>query len=363
MEALVNTYNGRRVLVTGHTGFKGSWLCLWLKALGAQVCGISRDIPTEPSNFKLCGIERMVDNVWADINDYETMKQAIGAFQPEIVFHLAAQPLVLDSYKDPLYTFNTNIMGTANILEAVRTCPSVRAVVAITTDKVYANLECDYAYKETDKLGGYDPYSASKAAAEIVIDSYRSSFFNLSEYGAHHQVLLASARAGNVIGGGDFASFRLIPDCIKSFIKQERVLLRNPTYVRPWQHVLEPLYGYLLLGSKLLVGQKEFAEGWNFGPDKEDAMDVQRVVELLVKRWGQGVGYDVESGMKSHEAKLLMLDNSKAKELLKWFPVWPVKEAIDRIVKWSQVYRDNGDVGEICVNQIREYSEVVKQHG
>lgn len=363
MEGLVAAYKGKKVLVTGHSGFKGSWLSLWLNELGAQICGLSKDIPTQPSNFKLAAVEALGRNVWADINDRSAMKTIVDEFKPEIVFHLAAQPIVIDSYRDPIDTFSTNVMGTANVLDAIRGCDSVKAVVAITTDKVYANIEQDYAYTESDKLGGYDPYSASKAAAEIVIASYRCSFFNNETYGKDHHTLVASARAGNVIGGGDFAPYRLVPDCIRSFMAGENVVVRNPGYVRPWQHVLEPLYGYLLLGRGLMQGRVELAKAWNFGPDRLDAKNVASIVDLLVRAWGGPIGFELENTTSLHEAKLLMLDNTQAARELGWTPVWHVADAINRIVEWSQVYNNKGNVRDMCIKQIRDYSEEVRKNG
>ena len=262
-----NIYKNKKILVTGHTGFKGTWLCLWLEMLGAKVIGYSIDIPTKPSLFEM--VKPKCIDIRANISDFKKLNSVIKKYKPDIIFHLAAQPLVRLSYKKTLDTYQTNVIGTANILESIKLNKFVKAVVAITTDKVYLNNETGKPFRENDPLGGYDPYSASKAACEIVISSYRDSFFNIRDYGKKHNTLIASARAGNVIGGGDFAKDRLIPDFIKAILANKNLKIRNPKAIRPWQHVLEPLSGYLMLGAKLLKGKKEFAQAWNFGPEKK----------------------------------------------------------------------------------------------
>ena len=347
-----NIYKNKKVLVTGHTGFKGSWLCLWLELLGAKVIGYSVDIPTKPSLFEL--IKPKCIDIRADIKDFKKLNSVIKKYKPEIIFHLAAQPLVRLSYKETLNTFNTNVIGTANVLETLKENKFVKAVVCITTDKVYLNNETGKPFKETDSLGGYDPYSASKAACEIVISSYRNSFFNLKDYKKTHNTLIASARAGNVIGGGDFAKDRLIPDFIKAVLSNKKLEIRSPKAIRPWQHVLEPISGYLMLGANLLKGKKEFAQSWNFGPEKKDIKTVEQIVKILCKNFNNAK-YTESKAKQPHEAHYLKLDISKAKKELKWVPRWNINNALNKIIDWTKAYQQKKDMRKVCVEQIETF--------
>ena len=329
-------YRNRRILVTGHTGFKGSWLALWLEKLGATVVGISLDPDTQPSHYEL--LELSTDDHRVDIRDAEKIRGIIEIFQPEIVFHLAAQPLVRRSYKDPLENWSTNVMGTANVLEACRNVESVRAIVAITTDKVYANQEWPWGYRENDRLGGHDPYSASKAACELLIDSYRKAFFT-----ENNVPLVASARAGNVIGGGDWSEDRLIPDLVRSTSDNNMLEIRSPHATRPWQHVLECLAGYLMLGQKLLESRDEYAEAWNFGPGSEDNRTVSEILNLMQAHWPK-LKWEQTKTPQSHEATLLYLDHAKAKDKLNWSPVWSLEDALEATADWYRQYQEQGVV-------------------
>ena len=354
-------WKGKKVFITGHTGFKGSWLCLWLHSMGANVTGYAFDPPTEPSLFKLCRIDELVDSVVADIRDGERLNEEMADASPEIVIHMAAQPLVRDSYKNPVETYAINVMGTINLFEAVRVCKSVKAVINVTTDKCYENREWVWAYGENEPLGGYDPYSSSKACSELVTSAYRNSFFNPSDY-TNHGIAIASARAGNVIGGGDWAVDRLMPDCVKALLNGEKIIIRNPNAVRPWQHVLEPLSGYLLLSQKLFEEGAHFAQGWNFGPNGDDAKPVKWLVERICSKWEGNVSYEVDNRAHPHETHYLRLDCSKAKAELGWHPKWNLKKAIDSIIDWTQDYRDNKDLREVCIKQIKEYSRGIPEN-
>lgn len=329
-------YRGKKVLVTGHTGFKGSWLVFWLKQMGADVVGYAMEAPTEPNHIELLDLD--ITSVIGDIRDHEKLNATFKKHQPEIVFHLAAQPLVRLSYTEPVETFETNVIGTLKVFEACRKTPSVKAIVNITSDKAYENKEWIWGYRENDPMGGYDPYSASKGCAELVANSYRNSYFNLEHYGTKHHVLLASCRAGNVIGGGDWAKDRLITDIMVAVSQGEKVKIRNPHATRPWQHVLEPLSGYLAIGQKLLEGKKEFAEGWNFGPSDEGSITVQEVVENIKRHW-DAIDYELNlSEEHPHEANLLKLDCSKAHIRLKWKDVWDSHKTFEKTVKWYKTY-------------------------
>ncbi len=343
VEQLFNgIYRSKKVFVTGHTGFKGSWLCYWLQQLGAEVMGYSSDIPTSPNHFQLLQLSQQ--SVMADIRNAGQLSETIRQFQPDIIFHLAAQPLVRYSYRYPVETFDTNVMGTVHVFEACRQCSTVRAIVNITSDKAYENIEKDVAYTETDRMGGYDPYSASKGCAELVVNSYRRSFFHLDQYGSTHQLLLASARAGNVIGGGDWAEDRLVPDIVKSSVAGTPVRIRNPKATRPWQHVLEPLSGYLLLGRLLLEEKKEHADGWNFGPLNNETLRVEEVLQKMKAVWPE-LEYELEQGHEQpHEAMLLKLDITKAHERLGWQPVWGMDTAIEKTARWYKRYYDAGEL-------------------
>lgn len=342
MEGLVlnlfgNVYAGRRVLVTGHTGFKGSWLAMWLQALGAHVSGLALAPDTEPNHWSLLGLEG-IDDHRVDLRDAAAVRQIVQTCQPEFIFHLAAQPLVRRSYRDPVATFDTNVMGLTHLLESVRTCPSVRVFINATTDKVYAEQPKAAGYREDDPLGGHDPYSSSKACAELVSACYRKSFFDTGGTG----VRLATARAGNVIGGGDWAEDRLIPDLVRSCDAQQPVLLRNPAAVRPWQHVLEPLSGYLRLGQCLWQDQK-LASAWNFGPDSNGEISVGNLVERAGRHW-DAVRAVVDPTAHPHEAKVLRLDTSKAKSELGWHPVWDIDTTLSRTLTWYRRFHQEASV-------------------
>lgn len=327
-------WTGKRVFLTGNTGFKGSWMTIWLELLGAKVFGYALAPPTKPSLFSLAGLEQ---SVWTegDVRDLSALTAAMTKAQPDVVIHMAAQPLVRESYIDPVGTYATNVMGTVHLLESVRLCPSVRSVVVVTTDKCYENQEWPWGYRETEPMGGYDPYSNSKGCAELVTSAYRRSFFHPLDYGIRHHVAVASARAGNVIGGGDFAKDRLIPDIIRAMEQGEQVLIRSPHAVRPWQHVLEPLSGYLVLAQRLFEGAIDLAEGWNFGPNDADARPVSWIVENLCRQWPGSRGFRIDPNPQPHEATYLKLDISKARSRLGWTPVWSLETALQKIVEWN----------------------------
>ncbi len=349
-------WEGKKVFLTGHTGFKGAWLSIWLDSLGARLTGYALKPPTDPSLFDLCRLNTRMRSVIGDIRDAGKLRRAMLDAAPEIVIHMAAQPLVRESYRVPAETFETNVMGTVNLLEAVRSCLSVKAAVNVTTDKCYENRERNRAFREDQPLGGFDPYSSSKACSELVTAAYRNSFFNPEDFKTHG-VALASARAGNVIGGGDWAADRLIPDIIRAALRGEKVRIRNPRAIRPWQHVLEPLSGYLRLAEKLYAHGPKFAEAWNFGPDAGDAKDVEWLVKRMFSRWPEAPGYQVDKGPHPHEAKFLRLDSSKARKRLGWKPRWRVGQAIDRIIEWTRAYQSGSDLRAVCLEQISEYSK------
>lgn len=349
-------FKGRTVLITGHTGFKGSWLSLWLHDLGAQVVGYSLAPDTNPSLFRQLGLSRLVDSRLGDIRDVVRLRKVFRETRPEIVFHLAAQPLVLASYEEPAETFAVNVQGTVNVLEAIRGTPSVRGCVVITTDKCYENLEKDRAFREGDRLGGRDPYAASKACAEMVASSYRDSFFSMTA-AKRHPCSISSARAGNVIGGGDWAKDRLIPDCIRALKIGKPPIVRNPGSTRPWQHVLEPLRGYLRLAELQLAKPEKYADAWNFGPQDADARTAGQVADLVVRAWGSGRWTaPVSNGRQPHEARFLRLDSSKARAYLGWRPVCNVEEAVAKTVAWYSASTKRGfDAVKFSLNQLREY--------
>ena len=349
------TFRGRRVLVTGHTGFKGSWLSIWLHEMGAEVVGVGLDPYSEKDNFVLSGIEKRIKaDIRADIRDGERLKEIFREYQPEVVFHLAAQPLVRLSYEIPVETYEVNVMGSINVMEAVRVTESVRAVVMITTDKCYENREQLWGYREDEPMGGYDPYSSSKGAAEIAISSWRRSFFNPEDYGCKHHVSIASARAGNVIGGGDWAKDRIVPDCIRALEAGKEVEIRSPKAIRPWQHVLEPLSGYLLLAAKMLQEPTAYCEGWNFGPRMESVSTVWEVATLLTKYYGQGTLKNASVPDAPHEANVLMLDISKAKFRLGWEPRTNIDACCRLTADWYKRYLTE-DVYNLCVEQINTF--------
>lgn len=350
-----NFYSGKRVLVTGHTGFKGSWLSIWLHEIGAEVIGVALSPFSERNNYVLSGIgSKLKADICADIRDGERMKEIFREFQPEIVFHLAAQPLVRLSYEIPVDTYAVNVMGTINVMEAIRVTDSVKVGVMITTDKCYENKEQIWGYRENEPMGGYDPYSSSKGAAEIAIASWRRSFFNPADYGKRHHVSLASVRAGNVIGGGDWALDRIIPDCIKALEAGKDIDIRNPKAIRPWQHVLEPLSGYMLLATKMWEEPTKYCEGWNFGPRAESITPVWDVAADVVKNYGRGKLNDMSSPDALHEAKLLMLDVSKAKFQLGWEPRMNIRQCIELTVDWYKKYR-NTNVYTLCMEEIYKF--------
>ncbi len=342
-------WRGKRVLLTGHTGFKGSWLSLWLQSFGAILRGIALPPPTDPSLFESARVYEGMEHRIVDIRDFYAVKSEFDEFKPEIVIHMAAQPLVRVSYQQPIETYATNVMGTVHVLEAARHCRSVKAIVNITTDKCYENREWIWGYRENEPMGGYDPYSSSKGCAELVSGAYRSSF--LKDAG----IAMATARAGNVIGGGDWAADRLVPDILLSLIKKEPVLIRNPHAIRPWQHVLEPLSGYLLLAERLYSDGQRDAEGWNFGPLDEDARPVQWIVEYLCEKWGKDATWKLQPGDHPHEANFLKLDISKARQRLQWAPRWSLEAALDHIIDWQQAWLSRDDVRAVCLNQISLY--------
>ena len=350
--ALVNPsfWRGKRVLLTGHTGFKGGWLSLWLQQLGAEVQGLALAPPAESNLFDAARVGEGMASAIGDIRDLAFVSATMAAFRPEIVIHMAAQPLVRQSYAEPVETYATNVMGTVHVLEAVRGTPDVRAVVNVTTDKCYANDERAQGYREDDPLGGHDPYSSSKACAELVSSAWRNSFF------AHGGPALATARAGNVIGGGDWASDRLVPDILRAFERDEPVVIRNPHSTRPWQHVLEPLSGYLTLAQRLWDDGAAFAEGWNLGPRDEDARPVQWIVEQLIARWGRGARWQLDANAHPHEAGYLKLDISKARSRLGWHPRWHLGDSLAHIVAWHQAWLDGQDVRALCLQQIAQYT-------
>ena len=348
-------FQGKRVLVTGHTGFKGSWLTIWLHELGAEVVGVGLEPYSEKDNFVLSGIGKKIKaDIRADIRDGQKMKDIFAEYQPEIVFHLAAQPLVRLSYEIPVETYETNVMGSINIMEAVRATESVKVVVMITTDKCYENKEQIWGYRENEPMGGYDPYSSSKGAAEIAINSWRRSFFNPEDYGKKHHVAIASVRAGNVVGGGDWAKDRIVPDCIRALEADKPIEIRSPKAIRPWQHVLEPLSGYMLLASKMLQEPTKYCEGWNFGPRTESITPVWDVATMLTKYYGEGILKDVSDPNALHEAKLLMLDINKAKFQLGWEPRTNIEQCCQLTADWYKHYQRE-DVYNLCVEQINTF--------
>lgn len=350
-------WKGKKAFLTGHTGFKGSWLSIWLKKLGAEVCGYALKPPTDPSLYKLCQLDKDTRSVIGDIRDFEKLSSLIKDFKPDVIFHLAAQAIVRESYINPVDTYSVNVMGTVNMLEAVRKCQNIRAVVNVTTDKCYENKEWHWGYRENEPMGGYDPYSNSKACSELVTSAYRSSFFNNNGYNTYGAAL-ASARAGNVIGGGDWALDRLIPDCIRSLLDGKEILIRNPRAIRPWQHVLEPLSGYMLLAQRLYEEGSKFAEAWNFGPGDEDAKPVEWIVNKMCGMWGRNASYALDTGNNPHEASFLKLDCSKAKSELGWKPRWNLETALTKIIEWTQTYKNNEDVKQMCIKQINDYERV-----
>lgn len=347
-------YNGKRVLITGHTGFKGSWLSIWLHELGAEVVGVSLDPQTGHDNYVLSGIGKKIKaDLRVDIRNAKLLKTVFQDYQPEILFHLAAQPLVHLSYKEPVETWQTNVMGSINTMEAFRQCASAKVAVMITTDKCYENREIHHAYREDEPMGGFDPYSSSKGACEIAISSWRRSFMNPNDYPSHGKSI-ASVRAGNVIGGGDWANNRIVPDCIRAIENCEPILIRNRNAIRPWQHVLEPLYGYLRLAKTMWENPTEYCEGWNFGPHMEDIFSVWDIANMLIHAYGKGCLKDMSNPNAPHEANLLMLDINKAITRLGWQPRLSIARCIELTADWYKHYKTT-DVYTLCTNEIKEY--------
>ena len=344
-------YKGKRVFVTGHTGFKGAWLCKILAKAGAVVTGYSLDPPTRPSLFEAANVEGDITSVIGDIRDYNSLKAAFDQCSPEIVLHLAAQPIVRDSYKDPAYTYETNVMGTVNILECVRLNDCVKSFLNVTTDKVYLNKEWEWGYRENEELDGFDPYSNSKSCSELVTHSYKNSFF------ADNRVAISTARAGNVIGGGDFANDRIIPDCIRSALKKENIIVRNPYSTRPYQHVLEPLYAYMMIAAKQYE-DITYAGYYNVGPDDVDCFQTGALVDLFVSKWGDGLAWENKFMGGPHEANFLKLDCSKLKATFGWAPRWNLDKAIEKVVEWTVCWQSNADIRECMDKQIKEFLEV-----
>ena len=349
-----NFYKGKRILITGHTGFKGSWLSVWLHELGAEVIGVAKDPITQKDNYVLSGVgEKIKADLRADIRDGQRMKEIFQEYKPEIVFHLAAQPLVRLSYEIPVETYETNVLGTINILEAIRMKDCVKVGIMITTDKCYENKEQVWGYRENEPMGGYDPYSSSKGAAEIAINSWRRSFFNPEQYEIHGKSI-ASVRAGNVIGGGDWALDRIIPDCIRALEANKPIEIRSPKAIRPWQHVLEPLSGYMLLAQKMWDEPVKYCEGWNFGPHLESIIPVWNVASMVIGNYGKGELKDLSDPNALHEAKLLILDISKARFQLGWKPKMNIEQCVALTVNWYKSY-SRGKVYNLCVEQIEKY--------
>ncbi|MDP2142889.1 MAG: CDP-glucose 4,6-dehydratase [Gallionella sp.] len=349
-------WRGKKVFLTGHTGFKGSWLSLWLQQLGAEVTGYALQPPTNPSLFEVASVATGMASIIGDIRDGVALGKAMCDAAPDIVIHMAAQPLVRYSYVNPVETYSTNVMGTVHLLEAVRQTPSVRAVVNVTSDKCYDNKEWVWGYRENEAMGGFDPYSNSKGCAELVTGAYRNSFFSPAKY-AEHRVALASARAGNVIGGGDWAEDRLIPDILRAIAENRPVVIRSPHAIRPWQHVLEPLSGYLSLAQKLYEQGVSHAEGWNFGPNDEDAKPVQWIVERLTQQWGEGASWRLDEGEHPHEAHYLKLDCSKAKMRLDWQPRWELAHTLEMIVAWQRAWLAKEEMRSLTLKQIEQYAQ------
>lgn len=341
-------WHGKRVFLTGHTGFKGSWLSLWLSDLGAIVKGYALEPPTTPSLFEQAKVADVMESEIGDIRDLERLCTSMSAFNPDILIHMAAQPLVRLSYKDPIETYDTNVMGTVKVLEAARNCQSLKAIISVTTDKCYENREWVWGYRENEPMGGHDPYSSSKGCAELVTSAYRRSFMQERGIG------LASVRAGNVVGGGDWAEDRLVPDILRAFEQDKPVIVRNPAATRPWQHVLEPLSGYLVLAQKLHAEPERFSSGWNFGPLDEDAKPVGTILDLMVEQW-PGAKWELDKGAHPHEAGYLKLDISKARTELGWQPTWGLEKTLGKIIHWHRSWLDKMDMQYKCLQEIHEY--------
>ena len=346
----LNFYKGKKVFITGHTGFKGTWLCKILVKAGAIVTGYSIGVPSSPSLFELSKVEKNINHNIGDVRNLEELQKVFNKAKPEIVFHLAAQPLVIEGYNNPAYTYETNVMGTVNILECIRTCPTVKSFVNITTDKVYKNKEIDTGYQENDELNGQDPYSNSKSCSELITSCYQKSFF------LDNKVRISTVRAGNVIGGGDFAENRIIPDCINAALKKETIIVRNPNSVRPFQHVLEPLFAYLLIAKKQYEDYK-YAGNYNIGPELKDCITTGELTTIFCKQWGENLSWNTQNKEGPHEAKLLKLDCSKIKTIFNWSPHWNIEQAIEKTIEFTKCYQNNQDISSIMDKQIKEYME------
>jgi len=343
-------WSDKRVFLTGHTGFKGAWLSLWLQSMGAVVKGYSLEPNTTPNLFTEAGVAENMETEIGDIRNEAQIAESMTVFNPDVLIHMAAQPLVRLSYQEPVNTYTTNVIGTVHVLEAARKCPNLKAIVSVTTDKCYENKEWDWAYRENEPMGGHDPYSSSKGCAELVTSAYRRSFFN-----TENSASLASARAGNVIGGGDWADDRLIPDILNAFEKSEPVVIRNPLSTRPWQHVLEPLSGYLVLAQQLYEKGDELAGGWNFGPKDDGCKPVNWILDKMVAQWGNGASWELDKANNPHEAGFLKLDCSKAANKLKWQPKWSLEESLELIINWHQKFLKGADVRDQCIKEINSY--------
>jgi CDP-glucose 4,6-dehydratase len=353
-------WKNRRVFLTGHTGFKGSWMSLWLEALGSDVTGYALAPPTEPSLFEQAGVTLAIRSIFADLRDFDRLKGAIAESRPEVVIHMAAQTVVSRGYADPIETYSTNVMGTVNLFESLRQLRHRCAVVNVTSDKCYENNEWVWAYRENDRMGGHDPYSNSKGCAELVTSAFRDSYFSPEKFD-QHGVAIASARAGNVIGGGDWTANQLIPDLMRAFLADQACLIRNPLATRPWEFVLEPLRGYLMLAEALAKDPKAFASGWNFGPAEDDAKPVQWIADKLVGSWGKTARWGLDAAAHPHEAHLLKLDASNAKVYIKWHPVLPLDKALEWIVTWYRAYQEQADLGALTRAQIQQYEALAPQ--
>ena len=345
-------WKNKKVFITGHTGFKGSWLSLWLQEMGAVVKGYSLEPNTIPNLFTQANVGSNMDSEIGDITDLNHITESMKTFNPEVLIHMAAQPLVRFSYQEPALTYATNVMGTVNVLEAARNCSNLKAIVSVTTDKCYENKEWSWGYRENEPMGGHDPYSSSKGCAELVTAAYRKSFFN-----DENSAFLASARAGNVIGGGDWSADRLIPDILRAFEKNEPVIVRNPLSTRPWQHVLEPISGYLVLAQHLYEEGSNVAEGWNFGPKDEDCKPVSWILDKMVTNWGNGVSWELDKNNNPHEAGYLKLDCSKAAMRLNWYPKWNLEHTLESIINWHQHYIAQNNIQEQCLLEIAKYQK------
>ncbi len=345
-------WKSKKVFITGHTGFKGSWMSLWLQEMGAVVKGFALEPNTIPNLFTHANVGTNMDSEIGDITDLNHITESMKAFNPEVLIHMAAQPLVRLSYNEPALTYATNVMGTVNVLEAARKCSNLKSIVSVTTDKCYENKEWPWGYRENEPMGGHDPYSSSKGCAELVTAAYRKSFFN-----DENSAYLASARAGNVIGGGDWSADRLIPDILRAFEKNEPVIVRNPSSTRPWQHVLEPISGYLVLAQHLYEGGNNFAEGWNFGPKDEDCKPVSWILDRMVTNWGNGVSWELDKNNNPHEAGYLKLDCSKAAMRLNWYPKWNLEYTLESIIIWHQHYLAQKNIQEQCLLEIAKYQK------